>query len=350
MVKKSISLRSELASILRASLSGSYTNADLCIFRLESADGSSRTPALKIARSPIPEATELNTFSVDPTVPQATRSAGFAIKTCETRQGSVILADYHYDYSDVVTGFGDRCRLIPGNSGSPAFDSNGMVPAIAFATGRDDLRIEVNKEAKKNGVGGTDAELHVGLFTSFVCLPFPSGVPSPAVPSECAGATRAQLDRAGSDAQRAMVAAPVKADEQSLSTDLRKDGPQPFKYSVREESAQENTQNDKRLSYNIHLDCLRPQGEWQPGSYSMDGGVMRVSFSVPAYKYGLFLDDFARVTTRRIAADETRFNVQVDISRVTEKDGAVGSVSSTEQNGSTPLRTHWCSATELAQN
>ena len=264
------------------------------------------------------------------------------------KQGSVALKTYDNDLADVIAGFGDACRIVPGNSGSPAFNEDGNVAAVVFATGKDGLTDNLNRQARKMGVGGMHENIHLGLFSSYACVSFPSGVNAFPSVRACDPQTRQSLQQSAAKRNDARLAAPIQADEQAGLSALRQFGPRPFEYvlsdqNVKTTSADANSKAQS-FTFDVSLGCLKSRDQWPEGSYRLDSTneLMTVEYIVPTYQYGLFLDSFARIETRRVSEAMRKISLSIDLTKVTTVDSVVGVQWSSESFGSTPVVTHWC--------
>jgi hypothetical protein len=120
---------------------------------------------MKISRAGLSDGLQLKTFSIDPTS-KTTLKGILRVKTCIAVQGSLLAPSF--THSDAPIGVFDHCDILPGNSGSPGVDSEGMVRAIVHAT--------LRARNKKNSAGEVQTFDNMALMSNFACGVFPGNL------------------------------------------------------------------------------------------------------------------------------------------------------------------------------
>jgi hypothetical protein len=327
-----------------------FNFVDFAFFKV---DKKSERHPLSIARHGVADNARLVLYSADPvqatsSEPSARANTIIRRKECVTRQMTVMSREYQHDFSNVVFGYGPKCSMVHGNSGSPAFDENGSVAAIFFAFDEGQETIKNYSQQAGALVPHFNPDWnHNGYFINYACLDLPKelGLAAPAV--QCSNLS--ELERVATQKQMAMQFGAANSQIDREKAEVLGQQPNVFFHRFDILTNQQSSVTPYALM-RFTLQCLLPKEYWPSLSPAPDvsGHTLNVRYFEKAVGLHLTVDEAGVGRFVKQSDQNQQVEIAVDLDKVKASDEVVGS--RTFNGVKSAFRTHWCSKAELSQN
>jgi hypothetical protein len=281
-------------------------------------------------------------------------SSVIQMEICEATHGTSLYPVNHM-YSDIQAGYGDRCTLQPGNSGSPVIAGSEAV-GIQVAINADDPESRREKEDYKSTLTAyslkEDVELpdpldiKASVLTNFACIDIKPEVGAPPKPAECEPRKRAEMDKFNKRRFDYNGSLNMKKDEESiLKTFLESNGPRPFRFSG--ETVEEQVSKGRFAArIDMQLECLKPKEQWPAGSFTLDRDVLRIQYTAPVSSYRYALDKVTRLYLKKTGEAQSQVSMVIDLKKTSKRDGYIGTQSVLAPGATSAVTTQiysrWC--------